>query len=484
MAQRETAQLSQPEASAAGGDGFQRKLGLLDASFLCIGGVLGSGIFMTSGYIAASLSSPLLFLTVWLIGGGITLCGALTFGELGALFPRAGGPYVYIREAYGLGPAFLYGWAFFGFIECGAIATLAAGFAEFFGSLIPALSTKAIVAQAKIGGYAWTLSAGQLAAVSAIIILTVVNCFGLKLGMIVQNLLTGIRIGSILVFIVAALAIGKVSGIGSMKDLCSPAAVTWPGFKALGLALVAVFWTYDGWYSVNCAAGEVRRPGRIIPLSLFMGTTAVTLIYLLVNIVYLRALPIESMSGVAKVGELAAVRLFGSGAAVLFAALIMMTILGCLNTTILYGPRVYYAMAEDGVFFPGMGELDRRFSVPIKGFTGQAGWSIFLCLSGGFQALYEYVVFALLLFFAATGASVIILRRKYPAAPREYKVWGYPLVPLVFIATTLAIFVNTLITQPKKSLLGSLLLAAGGPAYVYWRKGRKPRVPVKLAGNP
>lgn len=459
-----------PENVRAGGEGFQRRLGLLDATFLCIGGVLGSGIFMTSGFIAEALSSPLLFLAAWLIGGGITLCGALTFGELGALFPRAGGPYVYIREAYGLGPAFFYGWAFFGFIECGAIAALATGFAEFFGSLIPALSTKIILAQAKIAGYTWTLSAGQVAAVSAIIILTVVNCFGLKLGMLVQNLLTGIRVGSILVFILAALAIGKASELGSMKEFFSPAAASWPGFKALGLALVAVFWTYDGWYSVNCTAGEVRNPGRIIPLSLFLGTSAVTAIYLLVNFVYLRALPIESMKGIARVGELAAARLFGPGVAVFFAALIMMTILGCLNTTILYGPRVYYAMARDGVFFQSMGELNSRSCVPIKGFAGQAGWSILLCVSGGFQALYEYVVFALLLFFAATGASVIILRRKYPLAPREYKVWGYPLIPLVFIAVTLAIFVNTLITQPKKSLLGSLLLAAGWPAYVFWQK--------------
>lgn len=471
--------MNAPNALPASTAGFQRRLGLLDATLLCIGGVLGSGIFLTSGYIAASLSSPLPFLAVWLIGGGITLCGALTFGELGALFPRAGGPYIYIREAYGLGPAFLYGWAFFGFIECGAIAALASGFAECFGSLVPVFSNQTVLARAEIAGYAWTLTPGQLAAVLAILVLTVVNAAGLRLGLVIQNLLTFTRIGLILAFILAALLVGRAAGPGEVTEAFSRTSSAWPGFKALGLALMAVFWTYDGWYSVNCAAEEVRRPGRTIPLSLLIGTSAVTGIYLLVNIVYLRALPIEDMQGVARIGELAAVRLFGSGAAALFTVLIMVTILGCLNTTILYGPRVYYAMAKDGVFFPGMGQLDRRAGVPVKGFAGQAVWAVMLCLSGGFQALYEYVVFALLLFFAATGASVIILRQKVPRAPRPYRVWGYPLVPLLFIAATLAIFINTLVTQPRKSLLGALLLAAGWPAYALWRRrfriaGREP----------
>lgn len=466
--------MNAPVVPPASGACFLRRLGLLDAALLCIGGVLGSGIFLTSGYIAESLSSPLPFLAVWLIGGGITLCGALTFGELGALFPRAGGPYVYIREAYGLGPAFLYGWAFFGFIECGAIAALASGFAECFGSLVPAFSTRTILARADIAGYAWTLTPGQLAAVLAILVLTVVNAVGLRLGLLVQNLLTFTRIGLILAFILAALIVGRASGLGDWAGVFSQTSSGWPGFKALGLALMAVFWTYDGWYSVNCAAEEVRSPGRTIPLSLLIGTSVITAIYLLVNIVYLRALPIEDMRGVARIGELAAVRLFGPDAAAFFAILIMVTILGCLNTTILYGPRVYYAMAKDGVFFPGMGKLDRRAGVPIKGFAGQAVWAVLLCLSGGFQALYEYVVFALLLFFAATGASVIILRRKFPGAPRAYRVWGYPLVPLLFIAATLAIFINTLVTQPRKSLLGALLLAAGWPAYAFWRKRFRP----------
>ena len=450
--------------------GFQRKLGLFDATLLSIGGVLGSGIFMTSGFVAQALPSPLLFLSIWLIGGGVTLCGALSFGELGALFPRAGGQYVYIREAYGLGPAFIYGWAFFGFIECGSIAALATGFAEFLSPMIPALSTKIVLAQVRLPGYVWTFSAGQIVAVLVIIILTVINCYGLKSGMLVQNLLTIIRIGSILIFVGAALIIGKMAGTISIKEIFSVTSVVWPGFKALGLALVAVFWTYDGWYSVNCTAGEVRNPGRVIPLSIFLGTWVIIALYLLVNFVYLKALPIGSMKGIVRVGELAAARLFGPGVGILFAALIMITILGCLNTTILYGPRVYYAMARDGAFFRSMGDLNSRFCVPTKGFVGQAVWSILLCISGGFQALYEYVVFALLLFFAATGFSVFILRRKYPLAHREYRVWGFPMIPLIFISTTLAIFINTLITQPKRSLIGTLVLAAGLPAYFFWRK--------------
>jgi len=459
--------------------GFQRRMGLLDGVLLCIGGVLGSGIFMTSGYVAESLSSPAAFLAVWLIGGAITLCGALTFGELGALYPRAGGPYVYIREAYGLATAFFYGWAFFGFIECGAIAALAAGFAEYLGSFVPFLSSRIVLARADIAGYAWTLSPAQLAAVLAILALTLVNIAGLKLGLFVQNMLTFTRVGLILVFVLAALTLGRAGGAGLWTGTAAGSAAAWPGFKALGVALMAVFWTYDGWYSVNCAAEEVRRPGRTIPLSLLLGTGAVTSIYLLVNIVYLRALPIGEMKGVARIGELAAVSLFGQGAAALFSVLVMVTILGCLNTTILYGPRVYFAMARDGVFFRGMGELGRRGAAPVKGFAGQAAWSGLLCVSGGFQALYEYVVFALLLFFAATGASVIILRRKHPGAPRDYRVWGYPLVPLFFIAAAAAIFVNTLVTQPRKSLLGAALLALGWPAYAFWRGKRRRAGPAE-----
>jgi APA family basic amino acid/polyamine antiporter len=227
-----------------------------------------------------------------------------------------------------------------------------------------------------------------------------------------------------------------------------------------GLALVAVFWTYDGWYSVNCTAEEVRDPGRTIPRGLTLGVLTVTAVYVLVNLVYLLALPLDHLKGVVRVGELAAAALFGSGGAALFAALV---------TVSLFGPRVFYAMARDGHFFRAMGRLGPRSRVPTGALWGQAAWTAVLCLSGTYESLYEYMVFALLLFFAATGLAVIVLRRKAPGLVRPYRTWGFPVVPAVFIVMCLAVFASIVASQPLKSAAGAGLLAAGVPVFLVWR---------------
>jgi APA family basic amino acid/polyamine antiporter len=452
-----------------------RKINLLDATLLVIGSVIGSGIFMTSGIIAGYLPSPGYLLLVWAIGGLITVCGALSFGELGAMFPTAGGQYIYIREAYGPWAGFLFGWGFFWFIMCGGIATLAVGFAEFAGYFLPAVSTQAVVLRLDIFGLPYVLSAGQLVAAAAIIILTVINYFGVKAGVIVQNILTFLRLGSVAAIVVFGLTLGKRAGITGFGELFRGGdTLSWGFFQAFGLALIAVFWTYDGWYAVNCTAEEIKKPERTIPLSLLLGTLSVTVIYLLVNVVYILALPVEKMKGVVRVGELASTQLFGPVATSAIAAAIMVSVFGCLSATILYGPRVYLAMAEDRAFFRSMTYIHPRYRVPSKALTGQAIWSCLLCLSGKYQALYEYVVFALVIFFAATGFGVIVLRRRRPEVHRPYRVWGYPAVPILFVLINLAVFLNTVTAQPLKSLIGLAFLLVGIPAYFYWQRGRQP----------
>ena len=456
------------------GTGFLRRMGLLDTSFLVIGAVVGSGIYMTPGIIASGLPSPGLLLSVWLAGGLITLCGALSFAELGAMYPQAGGQYVYIREAYGRGAAFLFGWAFFGFIMCGGIAALAVAFAEFLGSFVPALSTGRVLFAVEAAGMSYSLSAGQLAAAGAILLLTVVNSFGIRSGVLVQNILTFVRLGTVAGLVVLGVLVGAKAGAANFSPLF-PAGPAFPAvLKPFGLALVAVFWTYDGWYSVNCTAEEIRDPGRTIPRGLTLGVLAVTAIYVLVNLVDLLARPIGELAGVVRVGELAASALFGAGAAALFSALVMVSIFGCLNANLLFGPRVFYAMARDGFFFRALGRLGPRSRVPNAALAAQAVWSAVLCLSGSYESLYEYMVFALLLFFAATGLAVLVLRRRAPRADRPYRAWGYPVVPLAFAAMCLAVFLSIVAAEPGKSLAGAGLLLAGWPVYLVWRRRSRP----------
>lgn len=451
---------------------FLRKLNLLDTTFLVIGAVIGSGIFMTTGFIAEYLPSPGLILIVWLVGGFIAISGALSFAELGAMFPQAGGQYIYIREAYGSWAGFFYGWGFFWFIMCGGIAALAVGFAEYLGYFVPFLSTQSYLFQLSVLGLNYSLSTGQLVAVASILILSGVNYFGIKSGIVVQNIFTFLRLASVAAIIIFGLVLGKKSGILNYNQFFSSET----GFSLnafimpFGLALIAVLWTYDGWYSVNCTAEEIKKPERNIPLGLLLGTLTVTLVYFLVNLVYIMALPVDKMKGVARIGELASTQLFGPAVTFIISAAIMVSIFGCLSATVLYGPRVYFAMAEDGSFFKSMTFIHPRYRVPTKALLGQALWSALLCLSGTYQDLYEFVVFALVIFFAATGLSVIVLRYKQPERKRPYRAWGYPILPIFFVLINLAVFFNTVVAQPLKSMIGLIMLFMGIPAFLYWKK--------------
>jgi APA family basic amino acid/polyamine antiporter len=449
-----------------GSPGLRRVLGAWDGALITIGAVLGTAIFLTPADIARSLPHPGLILAVWIVGGLLTLAGALTYAEMGAMFPRAGGMYHFLKEAYGPLAGFLFGWGSFLVIMSGGIAALAAGFGEYLGGFVPFFSTRHVLASVPIGFglSSWKLTGGGVAGVLAIAFLTAVNFAGVKEGAWLQNLVTILKIGSL-----AALAgVGLFVTAPVRPDLAAPLppAVLAP----FGVAMISVLWAYDGWYCFALSAGEVRDPGRNIPRGLIIGTAALIAIYALINFVYLRALPIPVLSQTPRVGEAAAQTLLGAGAARLVSAAILVSIFGCLSANILTCSRIYQPMAQDGLFFRSLAQINPRHHVPSASLLAQAVWASVLVLSGTFEQLYTYVVFIEVVAYSATGAALYVLRRTHPATPRPYRTWGYPWVPALFILSSLALMANTLKERPMESLFGLGLLVLGLPAYAAWRR--------------
>ena len=440
-----------------------RALGAWDGALITIGAVVGTGIFLTTSDMARVLPHPGLILLVWLVGGLLALAGALTYAELGVLFPSAGGIYDFLKEAYGPLWGFLYGWASFFVIMSGGIAALSVGFGEYLGSFFPFLSTSHVLVSAPIGPWRWTFNGGQLAGVGGILVLTVVNQLGVKEGAWVQNGLTLLKLGGIAVFLVAAL--GWPSPLPVSSGVVPPQALT--GF---GVAMIAALWTYDGWYGLTFSAGEMKEPGRNLPLGLIIGTAAVGALYVLVNIVYMRTLSMPEMASHPRVAEAVAAALMGPMGARLLSAVVVISTFGCVSSTILYSSRIYQPMAVDGVFFRSLAVIHPRYRTPVRSLWAQSAWAMVLTASGTYEQLFTYVVFAALLFHVATGAAVFVLRRTRPDAPRPYRVWGYPVVPVLFILSSLLLVQNTLFEKPRESVLGLLLVALGVPAYLYWRR--------------
>lgn len=448
-----------------------RQLGLADSVFLVIGSVFGSGIFLTSGIIAAELRSPSLLWLVWLAGGAVTVIGALIYAELGTLYPGSGGPYIYLREAYGRGVSFLYGWAFFWIIGGGGIAALAMGFAENLGGLVPSFSLSRILFEISIGPFRFHPSAGHVAAVASIVGLSIINYIGVQSGARFQSAFTAFRLIGLVAFAALGFAVGRKPGLANLAPFFPRGPL--PSLSIFGAAFLAVLWTYDGWYSVNCTAEEIRNPARTVPRALVLGAGAVTALYLLANIVYSMALPMENMSGVVRIGETAAAALFGAGSARIFAAFIAAAVLGCLSANILFAPRVSYAMARDGLFFRSLADVHPRFRVPSKAILAQMVWSALLCFSGTYQSLFEYVAFALIVFYAATGFAVFILRKKASGRDRPFKTWGYPILPAVYVLVLGVVFIAVFFSRPVPSLTGLLVIGTGLPAYFFWNSGSR-----------
>ena len=446
-----------------------RGLGTWDGTLLTIGSIVGTGIFLTTADMARELPHAGLILLVWLAGGLLTLAGALTYGELGAMFPRAGGLYHFVKEAYGPLWGFLYGWTAFLVIMSGGIAAIAVAFGEYLGSFVPFFATGNILLTVPLGAWKWTLSGGQVAAVAAILLLTGINHFGLKEGAWVQNVLTALK----MVCIAGLAFIGLAVAAPVKPEILGPAPAV-PGglFAAFGVAMIAALWTYDGWYGLTCSAGEMRDPGRSLPLGLILGTAAVTLLYLLINLVYTRALTVEAMAESPRIAEAAAAVLFGPGAARLVSGIVLVSAFGCLSATILYSSRLYLPMAEDGLFFRSLARVHPRHRVPVASLWAQSAWAVVLTLSGTYSQLYTYVIFASVVFHAMTAAAVFVFRRRLPDFPRPYRTWGYPLVPALFILACLLLIGNTLKESPVESLIGLGLVALGLPAYAMFRRAK------------
>jgi APA family basic amino acid/polyamine antiporter len=437
-----------------------------------VGIVIGSGIFLSTGIMAKYIPSAGLLLLAWVVGGLLTLAGALTYAELGAALPEAGGQYVYLREAYGNMAAFLFGWILFLVYMTGGIAGLALAFAEYFGYFFPSFSTDSTLFSQTFHIFGrsltYSLSAGQLVGVLVIILLSVFNFVGVGLGKFIQNIFTVLKIG----IIVAIIGLGFIIGEGTAVSLSlKPASMSFGQIIiGFGVALVAVTWAFDGWNNVNFVAGEIKKPSRNLPLALIIGTLGITVLYVLTNYVYLYALPIPEVKGVVRIAEKATSALFGSSTGALISAAVIISTFGSLNGSILTGPRVYYAMAKDKLFFQRVSQVHPRFRTPGFAILIQALWASLLTLAGTFEQIFTFAMFMAIVFWIAATASVFTLRKKLPDLPRPYKTWGYPVVPALFILASLGILLNTLLEKPAEALAGIILTALGIPVYYHWKR--------------
>jgi APA family basic amino acid/polyamine antiporter len=448
-------------------------LGLLDSTFIVVGIVVGSGVFLSTGIMARDLPSPLLIMVAWAMGGGFAVIGALTFAELGAAMPGAGGQYVYLRESYGRLAAFLFGWLILLIYQTGAISSLTAAFVEYFGYFVPELGTGHTLFTAVLGTWRWPVSAGQMLACGIIGLLTLVNVRGLQTGSSLNNLLTWLKLGAMAAFVLLAFTVGHTKG--APLELNPQALAPGQLLRGFGIGFIAVLWAFDGWNNINYSASEIRRPEWTLPRALLLGTVLTTVTYLAMNAAYLHALPIREMAGVTRIAERAAAALFGPWAATMIVVVILISVLGATHGSILTGARVYYAMARDGLFFEPVGRVHPRFRTPHVALWLQGVWSCVLVVSGRYDQLFTYAMFSSLLLYAAAVASVFTLRRTRPDMPRPYRVWGYPVVPFLFLVAIGALIVNTLMERPVESLTGLGLLALGLPAYVLLRWASRSR---------
>ncbi len=451
---------------------LERNLNLFDSSMIMVGIVLGSGIFLTTGIMVKALPSATLIILAWIIGGLITLAGAMTYAELGALYPEAGGQYAYLREAYGPLVGFLFGWMMLLIYMTGAIAGLAVAFAEYTGYFFPGLSLGKIIFATNFDffnlNFQVSISAGQLVGISLIIFISTINALGTGLGKIVQNISTILKIGLIAGIIIFGFLFGKGNPIDfSLNPSLVSTTNLMSGFV---LALIAVFWAFDGWNSINFVGGEIKNPGKNLPLTLIWSTLIISVIYVLINYLYLYALPLNEISGVVRIAEKATSSLFGGTTGAVISAIVLVSIFGSLNGSIITGPRVYYAMAQDGLFFRKAGRIHPKFKTPAFSIFIQGLLACILTLTGTFEQLLTFVMFISIVFWIAAATAVFTLRKKYPDKPRPYRVCGYPYIPVIFITTSIGILIITIIEKPVESLAGLAITISGLPVYYLWNK--------------
>lgn len=494
--------MSTPPISSSATPRLVRGLGLLDSTMLVAGSMIGSGIFIVSADIARTTGSTGWLLALWLLTGALTLIAALSYGELAAMMPRAGGQYVYLREAYSPLWGFLYGWTLFLVIQTGTIAAVAAAFAKYLGVLIPAVSESNVWLQ--VGFFKLTPAA--LVAIGVLVLLTWSNTTGLRTGKWIQNIFTVAKIAALIGLIAVGILAGanataikanfsdlwttstSVARAGGAVEAFPIAGL--PLALGLGTAMVGTLFSSDAWNNITFTAGEVKNPRRNLPVSLLLGVGLVSVLYLLSNVAYLVTLPLHGTPAGAtavergiqfatndRVATAAMEGVFGAKAAALMAMLILVSTFGCMNGMILAGARAYYAMAQDGLLFRAVGQLNSR-GVPRNGLIIQCAWGCLLALSGTYGQLLDYVIFAALLFYVLTVAGVFVLRRRRPNAERPYKSFGYPLLPALYCVVASLISIALLVSEKTRpnTWPGLLIVLAGIPVYFIWktRSGQSP----------
>ena len=428
---------------------LKRTLGTTDLTLLVIGNVIGSGIFLVpSSVLQQSGGSVAVASAVWLVGGVLSLLGALSYGELGAMEQGSGGLYAYIRDGFGALPAFLYGWTLFFVIGSGTVATLAVAAANYMGQFAEL-----------------SLVAKKAIAIGLILLMAVINVRGTRESASVQNVATGIKVVAILVMSLILFTLG--SG-GSL-----PASPSTPNISSVGLSIISVLWAYEGWQYVTFVASESVNPQRSLPRAIVAGTLTLIAIYLLANFAYLAALGPDRVAASDRVASEAISQVLGPAAGSVIAIAIIISMYSAAHATVITAPRVYFSMAQDGLFFRRLAEVHPRFGTPALAISANCAWAAVLALTGTFQQLLTYVVFVGWIFYALGAAAVIALRIKRPDAPRPFRVPGYPFTPLIFVLAAAAIVLNPIVEQPMQSAIGIGMVLLGVPAFAFWRSRQR-----------
>ena len=459
---------------------FKRSLSLLDGILLVVGSMIGSGIFIVSTDIVQHLGSAAWLLVVWLLSGFITLAAALSYGELSGMYPKAGGQYVYLREAYGSLFGFLYGWSFFAVIQTGTIAAVGVAFAKFAAYLWPSLGEQHILLQIGV----FSIKASQLVAIGLILLLTFINAQGVNGSKWIQSIFTFAKIAAIVLLVVCGFWAGHSLWQMNWQNAWTAFSITDNATQishellqgkalvfAIGSAMVGALFSSDAWNNVTFIAAEIKKPERNIGLSLLIGTVLVTILYLSMNIMYLNVLSIQEIAHAPdqRLALAAAMKIFGSAGTTIIAVMIMISTFGCNNGLILSGARVYYTMAQDGMFLKAAQQLNKK-GVPAKALWMQAIWASLLCLSGKYGDLLDFIIFTVLLFYILTIAGIFILRKKQPQLERPYKALGYPFIPFIYLLLASSICIILLITKTTFAGGGLLIVLIGLPIYYIIQK--------------
>jgi APA family basic amino acid/polyamine antiporter len=454
-----------------------RGLGLIAAVSIVVGNVIGQGVFLKTRVMTCNVGTPGMVIAVWVAAGLLSLAGALTYAELAAMMPKVGGEYIFVREAYGARMGFLYGWMQFFIAKTGSQAALGVGFAIFL-NILSGGALDARFFTLHLAGYAIPFGSLQVTALLAIAIVTLINCAAVSVSGKIAAALTGIKIALVLAVGVGAFLFARgdwthfalVNAGGACEGVSASARFGLAGFSA---AMLGALWGYDGWNNLTLVAGEVKNPQRNIPLALIGGMITVATLYIFVNLAYFYVLTpteIASVPAASSVATEVVKKFLGPLAVSLIAAALLMSTFGTLHSSILTGARVPYAMSRDRLFFQNLARLSPRTRVPVGALVVQAIWACALALSGSYDALTDYVIFASWIFYGLVTASVFIFRRRMPDAVRPYRTWGYPVVPALFLLVTAALLISTIQAAPSRTLTGLGLIALGLPVYWYWAR--------------